>query len=200
MSRSKTKKLFSFSNLFTALAFGFLLAILFLPGFKGEVIKVVMKTGLLNARTKTMKERTPLSDNKADDILLVDEHGKMFPLSTLKGKVIFINVWATWCPPCKAELPSIAQMKEALKETSEVLVLTLDADRKPFEAANYLRANGLDLPVLAVSGVYPEFLNSRSIPLTVVLDKEGYLVYKRKGVADYANQSFVKFIKDLTAS
>ena len=157
-----------------------------------------MKIGVFQANIKELHIATPLSRQQpAEDILLRDKNGQHFSLDSLKGQVIFINLWATWCPPCKAELPSIDKLKKHFKNNKAVTFLTIDADGAPQKASGYLAQQNIDLPVYALEGQIPEMLSSDAIPYTIVLDKEGYMVYRHSGAADYSRSKFINFMERL---
>lgn len=197
---SKASKVVTVSNVFLVAAIIFVAALLFAPGFKSSIISGLMKFGLFQPDVKRLHIATPLSSNSlaTTPVYLRDKDDHRLNLASLKGQVVFINVWATWCPPCKAELPSINKLKSDFNDDKNVVFLTIDADGHPDKAANYLAQNHLNLPVYALDGQVPEMLSSDAIPYTIVLDKNGFLVYKHSGAADYSRSKFVEFLKDLT--
>lgn len=196
---NKGTKFFTLSNVFLAAAIVFVAALLFVPGFKGSIISGLMKIGLFQPSVERLHIATPLSSGQSTDgILFRDKEGNHFSLDSLKGRVIFINLWATWCPPCKAELPSINKLKEYFIDNGKIAFLTVDADGNPDKAAAYLAQNKLSLPVYALEGQIPEILSSDAIPYTIVLDKNGYMVYQHSGAADYSRSKFIDFLNDLT--
>ena len=109
-----------------------------------------------------------------------------------RGKVIFINFWATWCPPCIAEMPSINSMyKDIDKDKVEVLMVSFD---RSFEKAiSYRDSKSFDFEVYALAGPMPRMYESNSIPTTFVIDSKGNLVFTHKGMADYNRKDFKDF-------
>ncbi len=134
----------------------------------------------------------------APSVVFKDGSGRTIDISKQKGKVLFINFWATWCPPCIQEMPSINTLKKQLNE-KDILFLMVDVDDNYKKSSKFMEKNKYDLPVYtAVSSVPQEFL-SGSIPTTVIIDKEGKVVGRHEGGADYMNPELVKFFKDLTS-
>lgn len=192
-----TNKIFSISNLVLALAICFILLMVLVPNFKAGIIKGFMKIGFFQPKIERTHIATALSQNNSSGLLLRNATGQELDLTSLKGKVIFINVWATWCGPCKAELPSINSLKIALQNDKNIKILTLDADGKPEKAAAFLQNQGLNLPVWTMSGKLPDFLSSSAIPLTVVLDKKGKVAFRHTGTSNYDNKNFKAFLRKL---
>ena len=134
----------------------------------------------------------------APSVVFKDGSGRTIDISKQKGKVLFINFWATWCPPCIQEMPSINTLKKQLNE-KDILFLMVDVDDNYKKSSKFMEKNKYDLPVYtAVSSVPQEFL-SGSIPTTVIIDKEGKVVGRHEGGADYMNPEILKFFKELTS-
>ncbi|WP_353959608.1 TlpA family protein disulfide reductase [Echinicola jeungdonensis] len=108
---------------------------------------------------------------------LKDRNGKLIDLKDYKGKTLFINLWATWCAPCRAEMPHIASLYEKVKdqENLEFLMLALDDDFNKSE--KYVDAEGFGFPVFQAIGRISPSLHSQSIPTTLVVNKEGKIVF-----------------------
>jgi len=125
---------------------------------------------------------------------LVDEENKPIDFSAFKGKVVFVNNWASWCPPCIAEMPTIQKLKNELKNAKVVFVMvSFDEDRE--KALGFMKRRGFDFGVYFPGQGYP-FMTS-SIPATFVLDKEGNLVWQHVGMADYSDERITDKIKEL---
>lgn len=198
ITNGKNQKLFSLSNIILGLGVVFILLMLFAPSFKSRVIRGVMTIGLFQPKIERRHTPTPLSEGKGNQIAFINAEKDTIHLAKLKGKVVFINVWATWCGPCKAELPSIFKLGNAVANNPEIKILTVDADGKPQQSSNFLQTENIPLPVWSVLGATPDFLSSTAIPFTIVLDKKGYIAYQHTGVADYNNATFIQFLEKLS--
>ncbi|TXF74808.1 TlpA family protein disulfide reductase, partial [Chryseobacterium sp.] len=117
--------------------------------------------------------------------------------SDLKGKVVFINFWASWCPPCRAEFPSIQKFYDQYRFNPDVVFLTVNLDDEVALGKAYLQKENYTLPLLVPEGNIPEVYFSGSLPTTVVLDKTGAVRLHHAGMADYSKASFYEEINAL---
>ena len=194
------KKWFTISNALTAIMMVFVVVILVSPNFKGVVIQGLMKIGLFQPDVSAKNENTTISkisQGEQTGVLFKDETGNITDLSDLKGKVVFINFWATWCPPCIAEMPSINKLQEKFKDNEDFLVLMVDADNQPDKAIKFMAKRNYNLKVFTPASQIPTELLGNALPTTVLLNKKGETVFKHEGGADYTNQEFIKFIETL---
>ncbi len=112
----------------------------------------------------------------------------------LKGKVVFLNYWATWCPPCVAEFPSIQKLYNDYKNNVVFLLVTNDNWQN---VNKFYKENGYDLPVYNFASNLPAVLNkSNSIPTTHVIDKKGFIRVYKTGSADWNTKKFRKKINE----
>ena len=97
-----------------------------------------------------------------------------------KGKPYIINFWATWCPPCQAEIPDLAAFHAAHKDAVDFYAVNLQEDAAPVE--KFMAERKADLPVvLDTKGAAANLYGVRAIPTTVVVDAEGQVVYRKTG-------------------
>jgi len=113
-----------------------------------------------------------------------------------KGKVTFISYWATWCPPCIAELPSIAKLHADYGDKITFLLIT---NEDPAVVKKFLAKRELNLPAVLPAMETPELLFERSIPTSYLIDQEGNIVVKEKGAADWNSTAIRSIIDDLIA-
>ena len=115
-------------------------------------------------------------------------------LSELKGKIVFINHWATWCPPCRAEMPSLHNLYKDYADKIEFVFLTTD----PKKAIDkYYAANDFSFPTYMVSSAIPQQISTASLPTTVILDKDGNVFLKELGAADWNSGKVRKMLDEL---
>src|SRR5690554_984989 len=184
--------------------FAFVILGLYISGLHTEVIgfaqRGLLATGAMNPDIEQIKEDSELIENpitKADFRMnLVNSKGEKVSMEQFRGKVIFINLWATWCPPCVAEMPSINKMYNAI-DKDKVEVLMISFDRKFEKAIDYKKRNNFDFEVYAPIAAMPRMYESQSIPTTYVINSKGELVFTHKGMADYDRQDFKDFLKSL---
>lgn len=113
---------------------------------------------------------------------LVDLEGKQTNLQSEKGEVILVNVWATWCPPCVAELPGFVELYSDYKDKVTFAFVAND-DKEKVEA--FLKKKGYQLPVYLQTSAIPTELESGSIPVTYIIDKRGNVVVDKTGAANW---------------
>lgn len=183
---------------------------LYATGLHTEVIgfaqRGLLATGLMNpdveeiakVRNNTnLNETAAVSDPiKADlNLKLIDREGNIKSLEDFKGKVIFLNYWATWCPPCIAEMPSIDQLHEDMGDKVAFVMLSFDQN---FETAkDFDKRKGYDLPIFAPASNLPAMFQSSALPTTYIIDAKGNLALTHKGMADYSDPDFKKFLNSL---
>jgi len=107
--------------------------------------------------------------------------GKLQGLNDLKGKVVFLNFWATWCGPCRAEMPSMQVLYDSYNEKG-LEILAVNCGEKPEQVLSFLKANKLSFPAALdldgkVSGVY----GIQAIPTTYLIDRDGYIIARVMG-------------------
>jgi peroxiredoxin len=133
----------------------------------------------------------------APDFTLKDLKGNSVTLSQLRGKVVFLNFWATWCPPCRAEMPAMERLNEVYGSQDFVmLAVNIEEDVEAVKA--FLKENPhsfsvlLDLEANAQNlyGVY-------RFPETFLIDKKGKIVERYLGAWDWSGVDFLKKINDL---
>ena len=120
-------------------------------------------------------------NSKAPDFTLKDINGKTVSLSALKGKVVLLNFFATWCPPCRAEMPALNKLQRALKPRG-LEVIAVSTDRSINDIKDFLEKNRVDFPILFdadrnVAKQYRVF----SMPTTFLINRNGIIVEKFYG-------------------
>jgi thiol-disulfide isomerase/thioredoxin len=107
-------------------------------------------------------------------------------LGDLRGQVIFLNFWATWCPPCVAELPEI---EKAYKKYGNQVAFLLVTNEKPGTVEAFMEKHGYDLPVFYPGTKIPEVFESGSIPTTFIISREGKIVTRKTGAANWDSRA-----------
>lgn len=126
---------------------------------------------------------------------LVALDGTPLDTSTLVGKPVFLHIWASWCPPCIAELPDIQQLVRAVS-SEEVAFLLVTVDKDVSKAQRFLQKNQYtDLPVYYPTERLPTDIQYNVIPTTYVIAPSGRIVYKHEGLAQYNHEEFKRFLQ-----
>lgn len=165
------------------------------PDAKSFVLRQLMATGIFNASIDIKDER--IGNQAHTDFDFMDEKGNVQNTSSLRGKVVFINFWASWCPPCRAEFPSIEKLYSTFKDNSDVFFLTVNEDNDPATGKAYLEKEEFSVPLYQSNSNVPEEVYSGALPTTVVLDKNGKIRYHNTGFANYASDKFMKQIEEM---
>ncbi|BDC99406.1 hypothetical protein PEPS_16870 [Persicobacter psychrovividus] len=126
---------------------------------------------------------------------ITDQAGKEVPMSQFEGKTIFLNFWASWCPPCVAELPDILSLMEKT-DRSKVAFILLNMDRKPEALERFMKKKGYDFQYYRMHSPLPELLQSQSLPTTHIISPEGKLLTTKKGMAYYDTEHFKNYLEN----
>lgn len=163
------------------------------PDAKAWVLTRLMSIGLFRAEI----DQQPPAGHSVIDFTFNDDNGGQVHTSSLRGKVVFINFWASWCPPCRAEFPSIEKLYARLKDNPNVFFLTLNEDSDSAAAKAYLRKENFSIPLYKSLGDVPSSIYSGTLPTTVVLDKTGKVRLHKEGFANYGTDKFLQQIQGL---
>ena len=125
----------------------------------------------------------PEKRQKAPNFSLQTQNGKVIELSRLKGKVVLVNFWATWCPPCRAEIPDFIEVYNTYKSKGfEIIGIALDEDGWS-KVAPYIEKIKMNYPVVLGSAkVVQQYGGIEAIPTTFIVDKNGYIVASQGGL------------------
>ena len=182
-------------NLFTLLLTALLAVILLVPTAKAVFLKAMLGTGLFNAGTK--KEISNKGIAAIAPLSFTDKNGSTLNTADLRGKVIFINFWATWCPPCMAEMGSVNALYNKLKNDPHFVFILADADNNLLQSTAFMSKHQYNLPVYTITGPIPENIFGGTLPTTLIVDTQGQLVQRHEGMANYDTQSMMKFLTSL---
>lgn len=138
-----------------------------------------------------------LVGEKAVDFSLPDLDGREVRLSDLRGKVVLLNFWATWCKPCKEEMPSMEELYQILKE-KDFAMLAVSIDKKSSDIKPFKEELKLTLPILHDRwGSVDRRYKLTGVPETYIIDQNGILAEKIIGPRDWTKTENVKVILDL---
>ncbi len=152
---------------------------------------LILKTGIMQPSIEG--EETTAADY---NFALIDQDGNRKPFSDFQGKAVFVNFWATWCPPCIAEMPDINNLyNEIEKENIEFVLISLDDDFQ--KAKDFIKKKDFDFPIYQLASILPGVYESSAIPTTYVISPAGEIVVRKSGMAKYNTQKFKTFLRDL---
>lgn len=171
-------------------------------GFAGVVLAAMFFLGLNSPIASAGQALTPV-DNELifrPELALLNIQGERRDLEDYKGSVLLVNFWATWCPPCVKELPSIAKARELLSdEPFDVLVINVGEDKTQIERFLRTRLGGvLNLEVLVDDNlVAVKDWKVRALPTTYIVDHTGRVVYSAMGERDFSEAVVIDKIREL---
>lgn len=124
----------------------------------------------------------------------VDMEGNPVNLEDYRGKTVFINLWATWCPPCRAEMPHIEDMYVKVKDTENLEFLMIALDKEMGKSKSYIEDKGFTFPVVHASYGLNNTLQSESIPTTLVVNPKGEIIFYQEGMSNFDTEEFRNFL------
>jgi len=143
----------------------------------------------------------PKSTMVAPDFTTKDFNGKTVSLHSLKGKLVFLNLWATWCPPCQKEMPTIEKLYKKM-DSKKFAILAVATPTPPRETKekiiSFIKKNGYTFPVLidengTVNGIY----GSGSIPTTWIIAPDGTIVARLVGSREWDSDQIIAIFNSL---
>ena len=145
---------------------------------------------------------SPSIENVNDRVVLKDYNWQLKGLNTesinlsrFKGKVVFVNFWATWCPPCRAELPMIQKLYNDYKDKVIFIFVT---NENWVKVDAFFKKNNYNLPVYNSASSPPnEFLKTNSIPSSFLMDKNGSILIEHVGAADWNSDKTRNIINEI---
>lgn len=134
-------------------------------------------------------------DKKAPDFSLIDLNGRRVELKQFKGKIIFLNFWATWCGPCKEEMPSLEVLHQQFKERNFVL-LTISVDYEGLKPVQeFINKHHYTFPVLLDSKCEAlDLFEVKGIPTTFIINKKGRMIGRAIGPRDWKSPEVVSLV------
>lgn len=135
---------------------------------------------------------------KAPAFTLKDTSGQSVSLQQLRGKVIFLNFWATWCPPCRAEMPSMERLNEVFANKDFVMLAVNIEETGMTVVGPFMQQNPYHFSVLLDNeGVVQNLYGVYRFPETFIIDKKGKIVDHIVGGRDWSSAEMLKYIADL---
>jgi len=163
--------------------FWVLLILLIIPGPR-RVISTTLNRVALNMKSPSMiPEERQISLEEGDyNWLLHDEDGEVVDFQQFREKPVFLNFWATWCPPCVAELPEI---QKAWKKHGASVAFLLVTNQEPPVVKAFMERHGYTIPVHYSASAAPRVFEHNSIPTTYIISPDGKIVVMKKGSVNW---------------
>ena len=161
---------------------------------------LVFVYGFLTRQPADSDDTAPRLGKPLADFTLPDLQGRSVQLTALRGKVVFVNVWATWCQPCVEEMPTIQQLYDRLHSRGlEVLAVSLDALGAQV-VAPFIQSHRLSFPTLLdTKNLVQRLYRTTGVPESFIVDKRGILVEKVVGPRDWVHPQLLAQFERLLA-
>jgi cytochrome c biogenesis protein CcmG/thiol:disulfide interchange protein DsbE len=161
---------------------------------------LVLAYGFLTRQPPDSGDTAPRIGKPLADFTLPDLQGRSVQLAALRGKVVFVNVWATWCPPCVEEMPTIQQLYERLHGRGlEILAVSLDNLGAQI-VVPFMQSRRLSFPTLLdTKNLVQRLYRTTGVPESFVVDKRGILVEKVVGPRDWVHPQIIAQFERLLA-
>jgi len=144
---------------------------------KGIFLAVILALGVAGIISVLKSQEHPARKAavglEAPAFELKDSGGKIWRLDDLRGKVVLLNLWASWCVTCKEELPSIQNLINIEKDNNKLIFVSVLYKDSPEKALAYMKANGFTFPILIDTGNIADLYGITGVPETFVIDKNG---------------------------
>lgn len=174
--------------------------------YRAAILIFLMITGLLvllllnrNRSNYKSVEQVPIEVGlPAPDFTFPTINGTMVSLSDYRGKIVLVNIWATWCPPCVDEMPSMEKLYQKLKgENFEILAVSIDSLGEKV-VAPFMKKYKLTFPALIDSaGAIRMGYRTTGVPESFIIDKDGILVKKIIGSLDWTKPEILHLFQRL---
>lgn len=167
-----------------------------LPVGIGFIVLVLASRLFLGGPKFIVDENGPIAD-AAWPMVTLD--GEEATLGDYRGKTVFLNMWASWCPPCMAELPSIVRLHEAVAdEEIAVLAMSWDEDLEDIHDALASR-QATALPVLLPVKEAPRGMEFTALPTTFIIAPDGRIVFRHAGAHEWDSAESLAFLRQVAA-
>ena len=159
---------------------------------------LVILLGILMHEAFAQFEKTPWPAGQATPTLaFTDLQQKIWTPGELKGRVVVLNFWATWCEPCKEELPSLDALAQ-LEGNEKIIVLGVNVNEPAPRALKYLKTHGLNLITLSdPESSWARQFKVRVFPTTILIDPKGRARYRVMGAVDWTSQEARQWLESL---
>ncbi len=150
-------------------------------------------------RSSSPVSTTVSTGKMASDFTLTDLNGQQISLASLRGKVVFLNFWATWCEPCRVEMPSMERLHKAFAGRPDFVMLAISQDAKGKEVVlPYIRKHGYDFEVLLdPDGKVAQAYDVSGVPETFIIDRDGRIVAHHLGAFDWSRDDVREALREL---
>lgn len=162
------------------------------------LLAIIVTGSIVFKKTKTVASTDKAKIGMpAPDFELKDLNGKSWRLSELKGKIVILNFWASWCKDCKEEKKSMQAYLNKNGFSDDLIFLTVLYKDNPSSVSDLVKKAGYQFPVLIDNGVVSSVYGIKGVPETVLIDKKGVLRHKIIGPVEWDNPHIIPHLKQV---
>ena len=173
-------------KIITDFLFYLLIVLMIIPGTRKSLSEIFIRMTMFRPKVKT-ESLTEVLSSSDNNVVIQDNNGKNYLIGDFKGEVILINFWATWCPPCRAEMPSFQKLYNDYGKKMRFLFI---ADDNREKVQKFMTEFNYQLPVYFLGSAVTQTFNIRSIPTTFLINKKGEILVTKKGAANWNSKDF----------
>jgi len=156
---------------------------------------VMMRSGVVDAKAVEISAAKKFNYNFS----IKDLEGKAVHVDAFKGKTLFLNLWATWCGPCRLEMPSIEKLYQQVDHDKVMFImLSIDRPQDFGKIKNYISEKEFTFPVYTPADFLPNQLQVKTIPATFIVSPDGRIVSNESGTTNFDTPEFKSFLESLT--
>ncbi|QSV45652.1 TlpA disulfide reductase family protein [Geobacter benzoatilyticus] len=165
-----------------------------------RTLLILLLFALMSLAGCTKEAKPPVEGGPAVDLTLNALNGEKVTLSELKGKVVILNFWATWCPPCRQEIPSMMRLNTAMAgKPFRMLCVSIDDGGKE-AVEKFFSTTGFNLPAFLDTDKRAGALYGiTGVPETFIIDANGVILKKIVGAIEWDNPQVIAFLNDAVA-
>lgn len=189
MSTDWKKEIKSWGIMLSVVAFLYFTGLL--PVIVGGLQSVLLSTGLIRPKLE-IPDLTNQQFDYRGKFLTFD--GQQIDLESYRGKTLFINLWASWCGPCRAEMPHISELYKSVQNEPNLEFLLIGIDNDLEKSRNFLDGKSWAFPTAHASFGLNSSLQSESIPTTLVVNPKGKIVFYQEGMSNFNTDEFKDFL------
>ncbi|WP_186755070.1 TlpA family protein disulfide reductase [Echinicola salinicaeni] len=140
------------------------------------------------------KQAEPENIKSAPSLKMKDKDGAEIQLKDFTGKVVVLNLWASWCPPCIAEMPSLQKFHDQM-DTDEVELIMLSLDRDFDKSIAFMNRKAYNMPYYKPVSPLPSPFAVNAIPATFIINKKGKVIGLHSGMTDFMSETFLNKVQ-----
>jgi peroxiredoxin len=177
-----------------------IVAALVFYGLKGKFSQTEQSSAVIvQDSTNKLRLEIPEKTTVAPEFELKDPAGKQLRLNELRGKVVFLNFWATWCPPCIEEMPAMEKLHHKLEEDG-LVILAINFQEGPERVKEFFAENNFTFKTLLDhDGKVAELYQAWALPVSVIINKRGEIAARAMGIKDWSSDEALEFFRKLLA-